>query len=78
MLRVNEFVLIQINSENLGPALRFDLNGIVKSAETDETGRIVAQIAVQIESQSKILKIREAIEARQEQIFLFFNRVKGL
>jgi hypothetical protein len=75
-LRTNEFITLTIRSENLSEPLMFELSGIVRSAESDDT-RTIAQIAVQIESQSKIVKIREAIEVRQEQIFQFFNRVKG-
>ncbi len=69
---------IDINSENLEQELSFTLKGFVTQIETDELNRKLITVMLQPESHKKIALIRESIERRQQEIFAFFKRTKGI
>ncbi len=78
LLAPKEMVEIEVESENLKDTLNFDLRGIVMVIDDDGSDRVIVKIALHSESYPRLKKIRQAIERRQEEILLFFNRVKGI
>jgi len=75
---LKDHVEISISSENLSEEMSFNLNGYVTGIEEDHQGRYLITVILKEESHKKISRIRIAIEKRQQEIFEFFKRTKGI
>ncbi|MBC7397499.1 MAG: hypothetical protein H7333_08650 [Bdellovibrionales bacterium] len=74
-----EIVEISVELDNLGLANVVILRGIVTSVEPEGgEGRKVALVLMLQESSEEFKKISESVSQRQEEVFSFFKRVKGL
>lgn len=78
ILKNTEMVEIDIESDNLKIELDFSLRGLVREVQEDDLGRSIVKVTVHSDSYDKIKLIREAIEKRQEEIFRFFDKAKGI
>jgi hypothetical protein len=75
---LKDLVEIAISSDNMSEEMNFKLEGLVTSIDTDEQGRYIITVNLKEESHRKIAQIRSAIEKRQNEIFTFFKRTKGI
>ncbi len=75
---LKDLVEITISSDNMSEEMNFKLEGFVTSIDTDEQGRYIITVNLKEESHRKIAQIRSAIEKRQNEIFTFFKRTKGI
>jgi hypothetical protein len=77
-VKLKDHVEIDISSDNLSDEMSFGLHGFVTGVEVDGMGRFLITVILQEESHKKIARIRIAIEKRQQEIFEFFKRTKGI
>ena len=78
-MQKKEIVEISVELDNLGLANVVILRGIVTSVEPEGgEGRKVALVLMLQESSEEFKKISESVSQRQEEVFSFFKRVKGL
>jgi hypothetical protein len=75
---LKDLVEISISSENMSDQMDFKLEGLVTAIDTDQQGRFIVTVNLKEESHRKIAQIRAAIEKRQNEIFEFFKRTKGI
>lgn len=73
----NSEISIEIRSDNLKRELEFNLNGSVIKSEKSSEGQALITVQLNSDSYQKIFLIRDAIQARQNEIFEFFKQAKG-
>ena len=73
----NTEISIEIRSDNLKRDLEFNLNGSVVKVEQSTEGQSLVTVKLSSDSYQRIFLIRDAIQARQQEIFEFFKRAKG-
>ena len=73
----NSEISIEVHSDNLKRGLEFKLNGKVVKVEKSPEGHSLVTVRLNTDSYQRIFLIRDAIQARQQEIFEFFKQAKG-
>jgi len=73
----NSEISIEVHSDNLKRELEFKLNGKVVKVEKSPEGHSLVTVRLNTDSYQRIFLIRDAIQARQQEIFEFFKQAKG-
>jgi hypothetical protein len=77
-VKIGQVIEVQVKSTNLKTDLSFTMKGEVIQIDDDEAGGALVQVVIQGDSGRYINQIRETIMQRQEEIFAFFKKAKGL
>ena len=78
LIELQEIIEVDIESKNLKESLSFRIRGMISEMDFPQSEQVVAKLVIHADSKEKTRKIRQAVERRQEEIFLFFDQVRGV